>query len=178
MSVGGGSGFNAGQVANEPVQNKNTQSVDDELNEVYKTFMNSLSQNDQEFIRNTQKHWLKYRASRVKLAELLGYDSANEYNNITKKQTDFFQTIINGRYAPTDTRSASYRENELKEVIDTFWQGIEDDEARTEFKNFLSLWGVYRENSKVIFNAFGLRGDDFSNKITIELTEFLRSMID
>ena len=60
MSFGGGSGFNAGQVANEPVQNKNTQSVDDELNEVYKTFMNSLSQNDQEFIRNTQKHWLKY----------------------------------------------------------------------------------------------------------------------
>lgn len=178
MSFGSGSGFNAGQVANEPVQNKNTQSVDDEINEVYKTFMNSLSQNDQEFIRNTQRHWIKYRASRVKLVGLLGYNSANEYDNITKKQTDFFKTIINGRYAPTDTRSASYRENELKEVIDTFWQGVEDDEARTEFKNFLSLWSVYRENSKVIFSTFGLRGDDFSNKITIELTEFLRSMID
>lgn len=89
MSFGGGSGFNAGQVANEPVQNKNTQSVDDELNEVYKTFMNSLSQNDQEFIRNTQKHWLKYRASRVKPAGLLGYGSANEYNNITKKANRF-----------------------------------------------------------------------------------------
>ena len=35
-------------------------------------------------------------------------------------------------------------------------EGVEDDEARTKFKNFLSLWGVYRENSKVIFNAFFL----------------------